>query len=589
MKTAKLFLSPLRWAKSRRDGTLLTVCFRLRAFSLRTILLPALLFFFCANLSAQVTIGGLEEPHKGSVLDLNSTTKGGLLLSNVVLENLYAIPTTFPGMSSPPDDANEKFTGALVYHEGGNGIPAGIYVWNGENWSPATENCTVPALTLNVPPFVKKETPVILSVASDASARCAEGETYKWYQTAAPDNDTYGNSFGTTASVTTSFADEGDYKIKVEAKSPYSSAIIEEEKDVTVTADGEPDPYTLTYTYGIVGETCLDVKNSDQGKSPEAFTARKDAFVGGYAKTYRFLHGNDYRGLTLFLDDPNHLVAGITYPPADADGVGEKEFTLTFKSNVKNLVPANGDSMTVKLYASYKPQEAPTVIKYAYLEIRVEDGTCVCPVKKSATEWLNLMCHNLGGLDIISTSQLLTYEHHGDWYRFGAKTPSLENDGTSNGASGWTFGSLGSTPPYYAPETGYAIHNSSWDWPDDLDSEIGNPCPAGWRVLTLSDWSVINTNLNIPVNIPVTKTGWVIDNTVFSNLKKYGDYLMLPAAGGRTSSGGLNNRAQNGHYWLSDTHSDNNQGKYVSFNFGSSTLSYYDRSSAFSIRCVEAE
>jgi hypothetical protein len=96
--------------KSRRDDTLLTVCDSLRAFSLRAILLPALLFFFCANLHAQVTIGSLEEPKSGAVLDLNSTLKGGLLLSNIVLDNLYTIPHTGSGTANPfPDMPTWKF------------------------------------------------------------------------------------------------------------------------------------------------------------------------------------------------------------------------------------------------------------------------------------------------------------------------------------------------------------------------------------------------------------------------------------------------------------------------------------------------
>jgi hypothetical protein len=112
MKTAKLFFSPLRRAKSRRDGTLLTVCFSLRTFSLRifslrAILLPALAFFSCANLYAQVLIGGTDRPKNGAILDLNSTAKGGLLLSNVTLPNLYTIPAGFPGITAPNDVTGE--------------------------------------------------------------------------------------------------------------------------------------------------------------------------------------------------------------------------------------------------------------------------------------------------------------------------------------------------------------------------------------------------------------------------------------------------------------------------------------------------
>jgi hypothetical protein len=143
MKTAKLFLLPLRRAKSRRDGALLTVCFSLRAFSLRAILLPALLFFFCASLHAQVTIGGLENPKTGAILDLNSTAKGGLLLSNVGITDLDFIPdndsNVFPDVDPGSLDENWDLRGAVVY----NTNPAtgvGVYVWTGLYWMPATES-----------------------------------------------------------------------------------------------------------------------------------------------------------------------------------------------------------------------------------------------------------------------------------------------------------------------------------------------------------------------------------------------------------------------------------------------------------------
>jgi hypothetical protein len=401
------------------------------------------MFFSCASLPAQVTIGSLDEPKSGALLDLNSTTKGGLLLSNVELDNLYTIPynntNLFPGVdASNYNETGVKtgFAGALVYHTGTSTIPAGVYLWNGTNWSPATENCTAPALTLTAPLFIKKDATVAFSVASDASARCTEGETYAWFKTDVGGSTYSDPSFGTAASVTTSFTSVGNYKVKAAVTSPYSSIPVEKEVDVTVTADGGPSSSMLTYTYGIVGETCLDVKKTGQDKGA-IYADRKDGFPGNnYTKTYKFVHSNNYSDLALFLDDPDRLVAGITYPPAAVtSGSGEKEFTVTFKSNVKDLVPASGNFLTVKLYASYKPQEDPGVTKYAYLEIRVEDGTCICPAKKSNTEWLNYMCHNLGGLDIISPSQLITREHHGDWYRFGAKNASMKNTPANDGST----------------------------------------------------------------------------------------------------------------------------------------------------------
>jgi hypothetical protein len=160
MKTAKLFLAPLRRAKSRRDGTLLTVCdslrtFSLRTFSLRAILLPVLAFFFCAGLCAQVTIGGLTEPVKGAILDLNSSVKGGLLLSNVAISDRGLIPSgtnLFPNIvAGSNDDTNLGFTGAVVYNTGTASVAAGVYVWDGYDWVAAGEQ--PPGITKVSPAF----------------------------------------------------------------------------------------------------------------------------------------------------------------------------------------------------------------------------------------------------------------------------------------------------------------------------------------------------------------------------------------------------------------------------------------------------
>jgi hypothetical protein len=103
-------------------------------------LLPALALFANATLQAQVTIGGVTNPTPGAILDLNSTggAKGGMLLSNVNLEDLTTIPETFIGMAGvEPEEAKTTFMGAIVYHTGGNDIPAGIYVWDGHEWVPS--------------------------------------------------------------------------------------------------------------------------------------------------------------------------------------------------------------------------------------------------------------------------------------------------------------------------------------------------------------------------------------------------------------------------------------------------------------------
>jgi hypothetical protein len=104
--------------------------------TIKLFLLLALPFFAGANLRAQVTIGGLTEPAAGAILDLNSTAKGGLLLSNVTITDWELIPqdaNVFPGISD--DNVNMDLRGAMVYNTGTATVPPGIYIWNGCRWT----------------------------------------------------------------------------------------------------------------------------------------------------------------------------------------------------------------------------------------------------------------------------------------------------------------------------------------------------------------------------------------------------------------------------------------------------------------------
>ncbi|MDR1591619.1 MAG: fibrobacter succinogenes major paralogous domain-containing protein [Prevotellaceae bacterium] len=99
--------------------------------------------------AAQVTIGGSDAPKAGAILDLNSSVKGGLQLSNVSITDLGKIPVGFPGITIPGDVTDEvkaKLTGAIVYNTyeglqiasqdaGVAKFGKGIYVWNGNQWN----------------------------------------------------------------------------------------------------------------------------------------------------------------------------------------------------------------------------------------------------------------------------------------------------------------------------------------------------------------------------------------------------------------------------------------------------------------------
>jgi uncharacterized protein (TIGR02145 family) len=80
------------------------------------------------------------------------------------------------------------------------------------------------------------------------------------------------------------------------------------------------------------------------------------------------------------------------------------------------------------------------------------------------------------------------------------------------------------------------------------------------------------------------------DQSVFRNLKKFGDYLYLPTAGSRYDNGGwLSNRGYSGQYWSSKSSGSN--GNDMEFSRDNETVKIHVsiRTFGLSVRCVQAE
>jgi hypothetical protein len=165
-------------------------------------LLPALAFFVCAGLQAQVTFGGLTEPAKGALLDLNSPTgnKGGLLLSNVAITDLGSIPTgnnVFPGVSPDSLNINRRLRGALVYNTHPETVP-GVYVWSGKRWLPAGETEDQILFT------IRTGSDGSYAIPTSGCLNQPDNHDYDWYVTVdglptTATNCTDGNCTGTSA------------------------------------------------------------------------------------------------------------------------------------------------------------------------------------------------------------------------------------------------------------------------------------------------------------------------------------------------------------------------------------------------------
>jgi hypothetical protein len=121
--------------------------------SLFTFLALAAILFDASPVEAQVTIGGQATPKAGAILDLNSTNKGGLLLSNVALEKLSHIPggNQLTGIASEQDE-NLVLTGTVVYNTADIGVDIcpGVYVWDGTKWNRVGEPCQGVAIPADI-------------------------------------------------------------------------------------------------------------------------------------------------------------------------------------------------------------------------------------------------------------------------------------------------------------------------------------------------------------------------------------------------------------------------------------------------------
>ena len=192
----------------------------------------------------------------------------------------------------------------------------------------------------------------------------------------------------------------------------------------------------------------------------------------------------------------------------------------------------------------------------------------VCRAKVNATDYKNFMCYNLGAAASTCTDPFTpSREINGGYWYWGrsaeAAAGPTATDPNSGAVSGWNT-------------TGAA--NGSWA----DGSKTGNdPCPTGYRVPTKAQWDGVIAN-NTKTNVGTFSNSF----TNYGAGVKFGDELMLPAAGDRSAlNGALGNRGVRGNYW-SSKESGSSNAWYLYFGSSNVNTDYDTRYYGKSVRCV---
>jgi uncharacterized protein (TIGR02145 family) len=227
-----------------------------------------------------------------------------------------------------------------------------------------------------------------------------------------------------------------------------------------------------------------------------------------------------------------------------------------------------GQAAEVMIYAVYNNGSNDVAVP---LEVEIRDCLC-CGALVAANTWKNFMCHNLGA-DESADPFTPTYATNGAYYQWGHKEQAAPAPTDENGSEpAFTWSSVNYSG-YFGDntDTGNATAKSDYD-----------PCPSGYRVPSYNEWDYLRQN-NTKTDVGIwtnSSTGWAGS--------KFGEGLILPAAGARNSTNGtLEYRGYAGVYWSTRRSVGAYAHIMIFYNSNNSRMDDNSYLYGFSVRCIE--
>ena len=335
--------------------------------------------------------------------------------------------------------------------------------------------------------------------------------------------------------------------------------------DYTITVAGDAGKSGTVKGRIIVcsleGRLCFDVTQTDGGTECGNLPGRTGVFTET-ARTYTLI-GSAAETEFYVIDDALKTVKSLTQN-------GSNTVIVNFADDVNDIVAGKKETFTLLA----KVKDNSNTIAQISLAVKIQDCSC-CGAYTEPDVWKAFMCHNIGA-DYTLDPFIPAAGIHGDKYKWGTKQVALTQDQDQASAaiiSGWTSATYG-TPP--------ALTAAGWDM------STANPCPAGFRIPTNTEWTGVINN-----NGTWLRTGNFTNSEAnYTSGVKAGSALFLPTAGNRhASDGSLDFRGISGYYWTSTAVDTSASYMYLTgtdqgVSFGSYTMITFGRNYGFSVRCI---